>query len=159
MPTIQSAVDLFQVLVTHPMAWRSFSVYGAYTALLALAVWRGGWAEQLAAGGSIVQFSAAFALSFADVYWPGIDRPWTHLASDAAFLALFVPLVSCSPRIWPLWFYAFNLMCPLSLAVMLLTPVGTAPFDATRWIWMLCAMAALAAGVAARLVRPVARPV
>jgi hypothetical protein len=154
MQGIESAVELLLVLVTHPLAWRSFSVYGAYAGLLTLALWRGGWAEQFAAGASIFQFTSPLALAFADFYWPGIDQPKAHLTSDLAFLVLFLPLIVRSQRIWPLWFYAFNLMCPLSLAVMLLTPVGTGPLYATRWIWMLCAIAALSAGVAMRVIRP-----
>lgn len=151
MAGFEPAGELFVRLVTHPLAWRGFGFLGAWLSLLGLSLWRGGWAEQLAAGGSIVQFTTPYALSFLNLYWPGINGTIAHLATDLGFLVLFLPLVVHSRRTWPLWFYAFICLCPLSLAVMLLTPVGDEPFVITAWIWSLCAFAALAVGVAGRI--------
>ena len=154
MAAFQPVGELFVHMVTHPKAWRGFLVYGVLIGLLALALWRGRWAEQRATGGMVFHFSVPYAVDFIDLYWPGLDAPPTHLATDLAFLVVYLPLVVRSRRIWPLWFYAFNLLCPLSLGVMLLTTVGVGPFSTVSWIWMWCAIGALSAGVLSQLARP-----
>ncbi|MFC3080596.1 hypothetical protein ACFODL_21055 [Phenylobacterium terrae] len=153
MLALQRTGELFVHLVTHPTAWRGFLVYAAFIGLLALARWRGGWAEQLAAGGSIVQFTIPFGVAFAGIYWPGLDGLAAHFATDVAFLVVYLPLILYSRRIWPLWFYAFNLLCPLTLTVILVAQVGREPYAAASWLWMTCAIAALALGVLGRVLR------
>jgi hypothetical protein len=158
MLALKSVGELFVHMVTHPTAWRGFLVYGIFIGLFALARWRGGWAEQLAAGGSIFQFTVPYGLAFAEMYWPPAGSPAAHMVGDLVFLILFLPLVARSRQTWPLWFYAFNLMCPLTLAVMLAADVGPGPFAVTSWLWMTCAIAALAVGVVGRVLRSRGRP-
>lgn len=153
MLALERTGELFVHLVTHTSAWRGFLVYGAFISLLALARWRAGWAEQLAAGGSIFQFTVTFAVQFAGIYWPGLDRLAAHFVNDLAFLLVYLPLVTHSRRIWPLWFYAFNLLCPLTLIVMLVAQVGPGPYGVASWVWMVCAIVALAAGILGRVFR------
>lgn len=153
MLALERSGELFVHLVTHPTAWRGFLVYGAFISLLALARWRGGWAEQFAAFGSIFQFTVPFGAAFAAVYWPGLDTQMAHFLSDLAFLVLYLPLIIYSRRSWPLWFYAFNLMCPLTLIVILVANLGREPYGAASWLWMTCAIAALAVGVLGRVFR------
>lgn len=146
--------ELFVAQVTHPLAWRGFLVYATFVALLALARWRGGWAEQLAAGGSIFQFTIPFLVQFARIRWPQIDSHVAHVANDLLFLALYLPLVIRSRKTWPLWFFAFNLLCPLTFAVVLVSKVGLQPYAAASWLWMTCAIGALTVGVLGRVRRP-----
>lgn len=71
----------------------------------ALAVWRGGPNERLAAGGML----ACWALSMV-AYQRGLDTEWGILAIDVVGLALFVWIALRSRRFWPLFVAGFQLL-------------------------------------------------
>lgn len=150
---LEAAGELFVRLVTHPLAWRGFAAFAAYVALAALAFWRGGWPERLGSGGALLHAFVPYAITFAGLAWPGLSKPAAHVGSDLAFLLIYLPLVIASSKRWPLWFFAFNLMCPLSFAAAFLSGLGLAPLYVASWIWVACQIGALAVGVVGEALR------
>ncbi|MBL8770097.1 MAG: hypothetical protein JNK30_01845 [Phenylobacterium sp.] len=86
------------------------------TALLtvcALAVWRGGDDERLAAGGQLANWALTILLVRANGGTTSDETQWGVLAADVALLSLLLWIALRSRRYWPLFATAFHLLVVL----------------------------------------------
>ncbi len=82
------------------------------------AFWKGARAEQEAAAGLLLSFAMTLALR--DWKWQGIQ--WGAFASDACLLLLLTWIAIRSPRYWPLFAAAFQLLCVIIHVARLIDP-------------------------------------
>ena len=76
-------------------------------AVVALSLWRGGWAERTIAIGMVVDSVAARLLeNRRDWHAP----QWADLAIDLTYLAVMLGVAIKSSRRWPLWAAAFQVI-------------------------------------------------
>jgi hypothetical protein len=113
-------------------------------AAVAIAFWRGGWPERLAALGMVAD-SIASALLQNTHDWSRTQ--WGDLTVDGAYLAMLVWLALKTNRYWPMWAAAFQLLSVLIyLARMADRRVGAlAPYAAVE-IWSYLILIAIAVG-------------
>jgi hypothetical protein len=72
------------------------------------AFWKGDREEQLAAGGLMLSTLTTVFLS--DRRW-GVGPQWSAFAADTCLLILLTGIALRSPRFWPLFAAAFQLLC------------------------------------------------
>ncbi|HSV02293.1 MAG TPA: hypothetical protein VLI41_03725 [Phenylobacterium sp.] len=121
----------------------------------ALALWKGGRAERLAALGFLVAWLASPLLRHGG--WEG--PAWTGLLVDGLFLALLLWIALSSGRYWPLFAAAFELLSVFTHLARLIDPgVRAWAYATADAIWTYLLLAALCAGVVSRW-RKAAQPI
>ena len=100
------------------------------------ALWKGGREEQVAAGAMLIAVLATLFLR--DQSWSGTQ--WGAFVSDFGLLTVYVMIALRSPRFWPLFAAAFELLCVVTHIARILDPgvrawaYATAQVIWTQWV-------------------------
>ena len=150
-PRVFSQLDDFSIYLTHLA--NSYVAQGnqqiwlvLMAAVSALALWRGGEPERVAAVGVLV---AWFLTPLAQVPIDLYDPQWGMLAVDTAFLGLLLTLALRSNRIWLLFAAAFQLLgVVIHMAIVVDPSLRSLVYMRGLVIWSYLVLASLAVGAA-----------